>query len=361
MEGRILVVDDEDTLRLTLKARLTSGGFEVETARDGEEALEKLKASLFDVVLLDINMPRMDGITTLGVLAELYPKIDVIMLTGFADFSTAIECLKAGAKDYLVKPIDTTELITRMRSLLRAHVSERALEDLKKEHATAVLDELMGPITYSYQVLGSLTHGAASVTPEHKTMLLQRVRDLMSNMIEKMVAHLDPAQFRSGSPSGKVLTHSAEQLLADAYRRSESLAQAGDVKLSRKGDWQKMMVACDGEKIGLALENLLVTVVTGSDSGATVVVGVEAKKDKAGRVSVAVSSDRASSLYDRVAAVVNKSQESITETLKTVKPEDWSLLVSRRLVELDAGSLSVTGKAGKDVTVTCFLNPPNGT
>jgi DNA-binding NtrC family response regulator len=102
MTGKILVVDDEDTLRLTLKTRLVSSGFEVDTARDGEEALEKIGATSFDVVLLDINMPRMDGIMTLDYIMRDHPETDVIMLTGFADFTTAIDCLKKGAKDYLV-------------------------------------------------------------------------------------------------------------------------------------------------------------------------------------------------------------------------------------------------------------------
>jgi len=91
MKDKILVVDDEDSLRMTLKMRLQSSDFDVETAADGEEALEKLKKFSADLVLLDINMPKMDGIETLGHIAEDYPTIEFIMLTGFADFSTAID------------------------------------------------------------------------------------------------------------------------------------------------------------------------------------------------------------------------------------------------------------------------------
>ena len=102
MAERILIVDDEDTLRMTMKARMEVAGFVVQTAENGEEALAKMKEHEFDVVLMDIKMPGMGGIETLKLFNELYPKTDVVMLTGFADFSTAIDCLKMGAKDYMV-------------------------------------------------------------------------------------------------------------------------------------------------------------------------------------------------------------------------------------------------------------------
>ena len=355
MEGRILVVDDEDTLRLTLKARLSSGGFEVDTARDGEEALEKLKASTFDVVLLDINMPRMDGITTLGVVTEVYPKLDVIMLTGFADFSTAIECLKAGAKDYLVKPIDTTELITRMRSLLRARVSERALEELKKEHAEAVLDDLLGPLTYSYQVLGSLRKNPPKGASERETALMGHLRDLSALMIERSVSHLDPAQLKSGGATHQTSAQVAEAIIALPYERTVGLAATRNVTLEKKGEWKSVQIECNAEKMSLALENLLLRVVDGSDKGSHITVSVARIKEEPGRVDLTVQSSKGRDLAQRITAVLGRSQESLTETLKNVKPEDWSLLVSRRLVELDGGTLQLESSKGSEVTITFRL------
>ena len=95
MNERILVVDDEESLRLSLKFKLKSAGFDVDVAADGEEALEKLKARPADAVLLDINMPRMSGIEALTIIRQKYPQTETIMLTGFADFSTATftDCL----------------------------------------------------------------------------------------------------------------------------------------------------------------------------------------------------------------------------------------------------------------------------
>ena len=99
MNQTILIVDDEESLRLTLRLRLAAQGFTILLAEDGEAALEQLKTSTVDLVLLDINMPRMDGIEALGHITTMYPNVEVVMLTGFADFTTAIDCLKKGAKD----------------------------------------------------------------------------------------------------------------------------------------------------------------------------------------------------------------------------------------------------------------------
>ncbi len=146
MNDKILVVDDEESLRLTMKLKLKGAGFDVDVAEDGEAAIEKLKLQKFDAVLLDINMPRMSGIEALGIIRQQFPQTETIMLTGFADFSTAIECLKNGARDYLVKPIDTTELITRLKSLLRSKSSEQALLEVQRQYMSIFFNDMMGPL-----------------------------------------------------------------------------------------------------------------------------------------------------------------------------------------------------------------------
>jgi len=155
MNERILVVDDEESLRLSLKFKLKSAGFDVDVAVDGEDALEKLKARPADAVLLDINMPRMSGIETLTMIRQQYPQTEAIMLTGFADFSTAIECLKIGAKDYLVKPVDTTELVTRLRSLVRSRSTERALQEVHQEYLGFLTEDVLAPLK---KIQSSLEH-----------------------------------------------------------------------------------------------------------------------------------------------------------------------------------------------------------
>ncbi len=109
--AKLLVVDDENNLRLVVQKEMMRQGHEVETAADGESAWELLERQDFDVLLCDINMPRLDGIGLLRRLREKSQNLpEVIMLTGQATVETAIEAMKLGAYDYLTKPYRITEL-----------------------------------------------------------------------------------------------------------------------------------------------------------------------------------------------------------------------------------------------------------
>jgi DNA-binding response OmpR family regulator len=186
MNERILVVDDEESLRLSLKFKLKSAGFDVDVATDGEDAVEKLKTKQADVVLLDINMPRMSGIEALNYIRQTYPKTEVIMLTGFADFSTAIECLKMGARDYLVKPVDTTELVTRVRSLMRSRSSERALQQVQEKYSSVVVNDLIAPLHKIQGMLDQATKLTSDGDAKERKKLLTNARELTGKMEQKL-------------------------------------------------------------------------------------------------------------------------------------------------------------------------------
>lgn len=108
---RMLCVDDNEDLRNNLAQQFLNEDFDVETANDGMMALEKITANEYDIVLLDLKMPRMDGLTVLKELKKLNKYPHVIMLTGVDDVQTAVECVKLGAKDYIQKPYDPQDLL----------------------------------------------------------------------------------------------------------------------------------------------------------------------------------------------------------------------------------------------------------
>jgi DNA-binding NtrC family response regulator len=117
-KSHILVVDDEDALRMVLSSELTSSGYDVTTASDGDEAINVIQSKKFDLVLLDIKMPRVDGFEVLKFVKKNYPTVKVIMLTGFADLKNAIESKKHGAEDFVSKPYDLVDLLTTIERVL---------------------------------------------------------------------------------------------------------------------------------------------------------------------------------------------------------------------------------------------------
>jgi DNA-binding NtrC family response regulator len=117
-KSSILVVDDEDALRTVLSNELTNEGYQVQNASDGDEAVNELTKSTYDLILLDIKMPRMNGFEVLKYVKEHHPKSKVVMLTGFADLKNAIESKKLGADDFVSKPYDLVDLLTTIERVL---------------------------------------------------------------------------------------------------------------------------------------------------------------------------------------------------------------------------------------------------
>jgi DNA-binding NtrC family response regulator len=117
-KSRILVVDDEDALRMVLSSELSSSGYDVTTASDGDEAITVIQNKKFDLILLDIKMPKVDGFEVLKFAKKNFPQVKVIMLTGFADLKNAIESKKHGAEDFVSKPYDLVDLLTTIERVL---------------------------------------------------------------------------------------------------------------------------------------------------------------------------------------------------------------------------------------------------
>lgn len=119
MNNGILVVDDDDAHRGMLRTMLRSWGYTVDEAADGDEAVALVREKAFDVVLTDVRMARMDGIHALKGILEYNPALPVVLMTAYSSVETAVEALRLGAYDYLVKPLDFEAL---------KHTLEQAIE-----------------------------------------------------------------------------------------------------------------------------------------------------------------------------------------------------------------------------------------
>lgn len=118
---RILVVDDDAGLRFSVREALAATGrYEVEEAQDGLEAMEKVKANRFDLVILDVDMPRLSGLEALKLIKEHDPSIQVIIVTAYANIDDAVMVVKEGAYNYLSKPIGSSELLEMTEKALKA-------------------------------------------------------------------------------------------------------------------------------------------------------------------------------------------------------------------------------------------------
>ena len=163
---RILLAEDDEIMRITLYDRLKSKGWKVDQAADGKEALDKLKKQKYHLVISDIRMPGLDGIELMRHVQRLYPRTEVILMTAFGEVKDAVDCLKNGAADYILKPFDMDDLTIR---------ADRLLKQQNIKNKCAVLAErfkdtkIIGSSASMQEVL-NLT---ARVAPTDSTILIQ--------------------------------------------------------------------------------------------------------------------------------------------------------------------------------------------
>lgn len=135
-KANIIVVDDEESILELIQAALSRLGYRVTCAHDGRDAVKKISAEKFDLAIMDIMMPGMDGITALGEIKKIDPEIEVIMATGHGTMGTAVQSMRKGAFDYLHKPFQPSQLISMV---------ERALEKRKFNDITKAIFSTIKP------------------------------------------------------------------------------------------------------------------------------------------------------------------------------------------------------------------------
>jgi DNA-binding NtrC family response regulator len=167
---RVLVVDDEPTLRRSLARVLMARGFEVLTAEDGPTALALLGSTPVDLMLLDLNMPKLSGMQVLERVKQSNPEVEVIMMTSFGDVDAAVAAVRAGAYDFLTKPLDASEQVTL--------VLEKAAEHKRLVDRTRVLEqrleqhESFGELVGSSAPMQEVYRVALGVAPTTSTVLI---------------------------------------------------------------------------------------------------------------------------------------------------------------------------------------------
>ena len=128
---RILVVDDDETIRTTMKAILEDEGYLVDLAGSGKEAVQKTHEKTYNVTLLDIRLPDMEGVELLKLMKDRIPRTRKIMVTGYPSMQNAIGALNKNADAYLLKPVDVEKLLNTVKMQLQAQDNERKFSEQK--------------------------------------------------------------------------------------------------------------------------------------------------------------------------------------------------------------------------------------
>ncbi|MBQ3382017.1 MAG: sigma-54-dependent Fis family transcriptional regulator [Bacteroidales bacterium] len=141
---KILIIDDEKSIRLALKDILDDEGYEVDLAEDGKSGLEKAVAGKYDIIFCDIKMPGMDGLETLEKMVAEGVESAIVMISGHGDIDTAVKCIKAGAYDFVPKPLDLNRILITIKNATDHTDVVKENKTLKKKIASSSVQEIVG-------------------------------------------------------------------------------------------------------------------------------------------------------------------------------------------------------------------------
>jgi two-component system NtrC family response regulator len=194
MKNRILVVDDDESLRRVLQVQLQQSGFAVDSAASARQGMGLLGACGYDLVLTDLKMPGVSGIEFLKQIQSIHPQVVVIFLTAFATVETAVEAIKAGAYDYLIKPVHPDELVlTINRALEHLRLVEEVYALRANLNAKYGFENILGQSDVLLQVLDA----AARAARTNAIVLIQGETGTGKELLAKAI-HVNSA--RKGGP-----------------------------------------------------------------------------------------------------------------------------------------------------------------
>jgi DNA-binding NtrC family response regulator len=194
VRGRVLVVEDEDYVRQSLTELLDARGFDVAAARSAEEALERLERASVDLVLSDLKLSGADGLALVRRLRARYSDLPVVILTGHGTIASAVECIRSGATDYILKPADPDVLEVSLERALSTRALRRELDHLRSRQEVLGGGERPVGVSPAWQAVMRKVHAAASTD---STVLLRGESGTGKELLARMLHQLGPRAERA--------------------------------------------------------------------------------------------------------------------------------------------------------------------
>ena len=304
---KILIIDDERSIRNSLREILSDEGYEVEVAEDGAEGLKAATASHYDVIFCDIKMPVMDGTEVLSKLAEEEIDSAIVMISGHADIGTAVDCIKKGAFDFIEKPLDLNRiLITIKNATDKATLTTQNKVLKKKVFGTAKMIGESAPMQHIRDIVAKVAATPARVLIEGPNgsgkELVARSLHAQSDRAAAPYIEVNCAAIPSELIESELFGHEKGSFTSAIKQHKGKFEQAdgGTLFLDEIGD---MSLAAQAKVLRVLQENKLSRV--GSDADIKVDVRVIAATNKDLKKEIAEGRFR-EDLYHRLSVIVIK-------------------------------------------------------
>jgi signal transduction histidine kinase len=381
MPERVLIVDDEEDLRYIYTRQLRNDGYQLDTASDGEEAIQKIKTNEYAVILTDMRMPRKDGLAVIAAAREHLPEAEIIVLTGHGSLENALQAFKAGnIFEYLLKPLDDIGVLNTVvaraleRRNLRKHNRElfeqlqRAYEELRQKSEALIQQEKMSAIgTLAAGVAHELNNPLTAVVG-FAQLIAEKLRtnrptnwsDAEYDRVAQALENLVQGAHRSRDIVGSLLRFARasrpdarslidlNQVLRDAFVFTEHLLLRNGITLEKHLAPELPPVWGNTARLQHVFTNLLINAQQATPSGGVVRVITERSEEPKGVWT---------HVEDTGEGIAPEDLDKIFEPFYTRKQDGTGLglSIAKQIVEEHHGEIRVLSELGKGTRFSVFL------
>jgi len=362
--SRILIVDDEESIRLTLATFLSNAGYQVETAEDVPTALERLRDGNFDVVVSDIVMPRVTGVELLQAIRKESPRVHVIMMTGQPTVETAADTVRAGAFDYLCKPVPKDAILRCVANAAKLKATEderaRVAEELERQHKQLqdtygrlreletlrdnlthmIIHDLRAPLAIALGYVDLLKETAASKLGSDEVGHLDTILINICRLNDMIGSLLDISRLETGNMPLNRRACDVAVLAKSVMDSFDSLV--GERRVSFESPSEPMMASCDEEVTRRVIGNLLQNALKFTRKDDEIRIAVS-RKDSRVRLEVSDTGPGIPAEYH------GKIFEKFGQVAKTVRQYSTGLGLTfcKLAIEAQGGQIGVESEPGK--------------
>jgi len=358
-QQKVLVVDDEEPIRDSCRQVLTKAGYECHTAVDGIEGLHFAHQVEPDVILLDLMMPGMDGLSMLEQLVKTHPNVVCIVITGYATIESAVDAMKHGAFDFLPKPFTPDELrviVTRgldqRKLLLETAALREEKERMQQYFISIVAHELRSPLLLVKQYLDLIVGGKMGSVDETAGEMLSGAHSTLTGLLDIIADWLKLARIDTGDIAGGMEEVDIKPIIQKVTEELEPRAKAAGIDIRLDVDFTPCRIAAHPEAMSVVFRNLLSNAIKyNRPDGSVVVEG--ACTDGNLRVDVrdtgiGIPAEELPFIFEDFFRVKSSQTAEIAGT-------GLGLSIVKKIVEGHHGSVDVDSAVGEGTSFSVFL------
>ncbi len=353
-----LIVDDNESIRELLKRILEQTGYKTLTASSGEEAIRLAKNNSPDVALVDISMPGIGGITTLTLLKEIHPQLEVIMLTGETSVETALESMKHGAYDYIAKPFEKNELLHIVKKALEKSGLNRKVDELqeisrlKSEFLANMSHELRTPLNAIIGYTSLILDRVYGEVPEKQEKGLRRVEVNAKNLLQLINNILDISKLNAGRMPVYLEDCGIKDLISEVIDTIGALAAAKKLQIicEIKEDF---VAHTDKTKLKQILINLSANAIKFTENGSVKITARVSPENS--RMTLEIKDTGIGIAQKDIPLLFEEFKQLDSSSTRKYGGTGLGLSISRKLAELLGGTIHVSSTLGVGSTFTVEL------